>query len=131
MSKTKILNLLLLLSSLLVYLEWGEDQHMFLIQGEIDVLGMLTENPWSVVHPFVLLPLVGQLLLLITLLQNPPSQILSWLGLAGLITLVAMVAFVGVISSNLKIVLSTLPFLVVAGLQIRHLWRHRFWKPTA
>ena len=39
--KAKLLNIGLILTSLIGYLEWGTDQSMFLFQGEWDVLTKL------------------------------------------------------------------------------------------
>lgn len=68
--KPKILNALLIVTSLLGYLEWSGDSYTFLFQAEAEILHKLFTNPSSVVHPFILLPLIGQILLLITLFQN-------------------------------------------------------------
>ena len=79
--KSKILNLTLILTSLIGYLEWGQDMSMFLFQGELDVISKLFTDPLSVLHPFTLLPLLGQILLLITLFQKNPSKVLTYVGI--------------------------------------------------
>ena len=121
MQNAKRLNLALILTSLLGYLEWGTDQQMFLWQGEIEVIIKLFTVPRSVLHPLTLLPLVGQILLLITLFQKSPSRTLTWVGLAGLSVLLVLLFAVGAISLNIKTVLSTAPFLVVAALTVHQL----------
>ena len=120
--KSKILNLTLILTSLIGYLEWGQDMSMFLFQGELDVISKLFTDPLSVLHPFTLLPLLGQILLLITLFQKNPSKVLTYVGMACIGVLLLMVCFVGLIGSNYKVALSALPFLITAVLVIRH-WR--------
>ncbi|MCC7244902.1 MAG: hypothetical protein IT269_04435, partial [Saprospiraceae bacterium] len=119
-SKGNILNLLLIFTSLSGYLEWGGGNHVLLFQAEADVLKKLWTEPMSVVHPFTLLPLVGQLILLYTLFQAQPGKRLTMTGLGALALLLVFMFVVGVISLNFKIILSTLPFMTVAGLTVRH-----------
>lgn len=117
--KLKIFNLALIITSLAGYLEWGENQSMFLIQGELDVISKLFTDPISVVHPFTILPLVGQVFLLITFFQKQPSKVLTYIGMGGIGVLLVMIFIVGIISLNFKIILSSLPFLLISLFVIR------------
>lgn len=74
--KSKLLNFLLIVTSLLGYLEWGGDNHIFLFKAEAEILSKLFTDPLSVLHPFTLLPLAGQIILLITLFQKKTWYIL-------------------------------------------------------
>lgn len=113
--KQKILNGLAVLTLLFGYLEWGGGNAVFLFQAEWEVLRKLFSDPVSAAHPFTLIPLMGQVLLLITLFQREPSRWLTYIGLASLGLLLLMMVLVGVLGSNFKILLSTLPFLVTGG----------------
>ncbi len=115
----KILNLLLIISSFFGYLEWGTDTHTFLVQAEAEILTKLFSNPESVVHPFTLLPLAGQLALVISLFQKQVSKALSFTGIACIGILLAFMFVIGILSANWKILLSTLPFLLLSILTIR------------
>lgn len=119
--KHKILNLALVFTSLIGYLEWGTNSKMFLFQGEMEILSKLFSDPDSVIHPFTLLPLFGQILLLVTLAQKEPNKILTYIGLGCIGLLLAFMFVIGLISFNYKILLSTIPFLITAVLTIRHL----------
>ncbi len=112
--KKKILNGLAVLTSLFGYLEWGGGNGAFLFQAEWEVLRKLFSDPVSAAHPFTLLPLLGQVLLLVTLFQKGPSRWLTYIGIAGLSVLLLLMAFIGVIGLNYKIFLSTIPFVVTA-----------------
>jgi hypothetical protein len=112
--KKKVLNGCLILTSLLGYLEWGVDNRMFLFQAEIEVLTKLFKDPLSAAHPFTLLPLFGQLILLFTLFQKIPGRLLTFIGLGCLSVLLLFMFLIGVISINYKILLSTVPFVVTA-----------------
>ncbi|MCB0620206.1 MAG: hypothetical protein KDC43_23950 [Saprospiraceae bacterium] len=118
--KTKLLNAGLILSSLFAYLEWGQTNSMFLIQGEIEVISKLFSDPTSVLHPFTLIPLFGQVLLLVTLFQKQPSKVLSLLGLGCIAILLLLIFAIGLMVLHVKIIASTLPFLIVGYLTLRH-----------
>ena len=118
--KGKILNALLIISSLFGFLEWGHNNKMFLFQLEAEIVSKIFNDPVSVLHPFTLLPFLGQILLLITLFQKSPSKILTYIGLGGIGILLALMFVIGCISFNLKILFSTIPFLVIGYFTIRH-----------
>lgn len=123
-TRSKLLNLLLIVTSLFGYLEWGKDNSSFLFQAEGEILAKLFRDPQSVAHPFTLLPMLGQLLLLITLFQKKTGKLLTFSGLGGIGVLLVFMFLIGLISLNLKIIASTLPFVILAFLTIRHYLNH-------
>ena len=123
--KGKLLNFGVLLVSMVGYLQWGDNHSMFLFEVELELFAKLIKDPISVLHPFTVLPMLGQLLLFITLMQRKPSKILTYTGIACIAILLVLMFFIGVISFKLKIILSTLPFLVIAFFAIREQWRKR------
>lgn len=118
--KSKVLNFLLIITSLCGYLEWSGNSHIFLFKAEADIIYKLFTNPISVLHPFTILPLVGQILLLITLFQKTPSKTLTFISIVGLGLLLGFMCIVGLMSMNFKIIISTIPFIVVSVLAIKH-----------
>ena len=112
--KSKILNFLLILFSLFGYLEWSGNNHTFLFEAEIEILFKLFVNPKSVIQPFIILPIISQFLLLFTLFQKKPSKKLTYISIFGLGILFVFMLFIGIISLNYKIALSTIPFIVVS-----------------
>ena len=118
--KGKILNLLLVLASFVGYLEWGKENHLFLLQAEVEIVSKFISNPSSVIHPFILLPFLGQLLLIITLFQAKPDKKLTYAGIGGLGLLLGFMFIVGVLSVNYKIMVSTIPFLFLVIFTIKH-----------
>ena len=119
--KTKILNLLLVITSLFGYLEWSGDSNMFLFKAELEVFSKLFSDPISALHPFTILPILGQILLLFTLFQKVPSRVLSYISIFGLGLLLGFMFIIGVISLNYKILISTIPFIIVSILAIKNL----------
>lgn len=119
MEQSKFLNVLLFLTSLIGLLEWGGGNSQFLFQIEGEILSKIFKDPLSVLHPFTILPMAGQLLLLATLFQKKPSsKITYWaIGLIGI--LFGLILFIGIITLNFKILLSTFPFLISAFVTIK------------
>ena len=118
--KGKILNALLIISSLFGFLEWGHNNKMFLFQLEAEIVSKIFNDPKSVLHPFTIIPFLGQVLLLITLFQRSPGKILTYMGIGGIGILLGLMFLIGCISFNLKILFSTIPFLAIAYFTIRH-----------
>lgn len=118
--KSRLLNLALILTSLMGYLEWGGGNRMFLLQGETTVIAKLLTDPVSAWHPFILLPLAGQVLLGITLFQKSPGRLLTFAGLSGIGLLMVFMFAIGLMSLNLKVALSTVPFLVTGFFVVKH-----------
>ncbi len=116
--KQKTINLLLILSSLLGYLEWGGGNHLFLLQAEGELLRKMFSDPTSVIHPFTIMPLAGQIILAITLFQKTPSKVLTFIGIGCIILLFLLMLFIGISTKNLKIFSSTIPFIFLSVLTI-------------
>jgi len=119
--KIKILNLLLLITSLFGYLEWGKGNHSFLFEAEYEVLYKLFTDPRTAVHAFSLIPLFGQILLLVTLFQAKPVKILFYVAICSLGLLLGFMFLIALLEMNFKILLSVLPFIVIAIFTIREL----------
>jgi hypothetical protein len=119
--RLKLLNSGLILSSMFGYLEWGGGNSMFLFKGEVEVLSKLLADPWSVIHPFTLMPLASQLDLLITLFQKKPSRWLTLAGIACVALLLVFIFLIGILGLNLKMATSAVPFIALAMLTIREL----------
>lgn len=112
-SMKKAINIGLLLASLIGFLEWGRQNSTFLFQAEWSLLSNAVTKSSAFLHPLVIVPLLRQLLLLFTIFQQKPSRVLSILGLLCLSIIMLFILFVGIISTNVKIVLSTLPFVLL------------------
>ena len=123
--KSKILNFLLIIFSLFGYLEWSGNNHLFLFEAEIEIFSKLFTSPISVLHPFIILPIISQFLLLFTLFQKKPSKKLTYISIFGLGILFVFMLFIGIISLNYKIALSTIPFILVSLVTMLH---HRKFK---
>ena len=93
---------------------------MFLFRGEAEIVAKLFKDPMSVVHPFILLPLIGQILLVFTLFQRKPGKVLTFLGFGCLSLLLLFMFVIGILGLNFKTIVSTIPFLITGFLVIRY-----------
>ena len=121
MKPSKLINLLIVISSLFGFLHWGGGNSMFLFQAEVDVFTKLLTNPMDVIHPLTILPLVGQILLLVTLFQQSPGKILTWIGIILLSTLLGLMLVIGLMERDWRIILSVVPFFILVFFAIKNM----------
>lgn len=123
--KLKLINAGLILTSLLGYLEWGGNHSAFLFSAEAEVISKLIHNPSGAIHPFTVLPLLGQIILIITLFQSPPRKKFTYSGMALVGVLMIFIFFIGIMGLNVRIAFSVLPFLLLAVYAIRQNKKHQ------
>jgi len=112
--KLRLINILLLTGLSICYLEWGKDQSGFLLGMEYEIFTGSHHSLQSFTHPFILLPLAGQLMLLCNICLRRPRK---WLTIAGILLpglLVLMILLVGMLAKSPEIIASTLLFLSTA-----------------
>ena len=119
----RLLLIFLAVSPLVCYLEWGTDQSAFLYEIEYDLLFGSKASQGAFTHPFVFLPMLGQVLLLISAFLKRPSRRLAIFGIAGIGLLVLMVLLTGILGGNWKVIASTMPFLLASLIFLR--WRFK------
>lgn len=115
--KRRILLTLLLLSTLLGFLEWGENQK-FIFEIEADIIGQIFNDPMSLLHPLIVLPFLGQILLIIQIIKKNWHKVLLYSSIAGMAIFFLTLLVVGIVSKNFKIAFSTLPFMFLTVMVI-------------
>ncbi len=118
--KSKFFSILLLITSLLGYLEWSGNNHIFLYQAEIEVLQKLFTNPISILHPFTIIPILGQQCLIVTIFQRMPDKKLIYFSIFALGILLVFMFIVGIIALKYRIIISTIPFILASFMTIRY-----------
>ena len=121
--KLKLINASIVATSFLGYLEWGHNNRIFLGEAELQIIRQAFKAPSQILHPFIIIPILGQLLLLYSLFKKQPGARLSVIGMSCIGILLAFVFFIGIISRHWYTALSTLPFLFFAFMQLRLLRR--------
>ncbi len=109
----------LILTSLTGYLEWGGNNAAFLFSAEAEIISKMIHQPSEVLHPFTIFPLLGQMLLVITLFQSTPGKKLTYTGITLIGLLMVFILFIGLIGLNLKVAVSVIPFLVLSIFTVR------------
>lgn len=110
MSLLKKIILGLFISSFIGYLEWG-NQKTILGIIEYQLLFEKSFAQETFLHPFVIVPLMGQIALLFMFFAEHPRFWSVLLAASGVGLLFFMLLLVGIISTNFKIIISTLPYL--------------------
>ena len=121
--KASLFNALLLMASLVGYLEWGKSNKSFLFGAEAEVLSKALTDPLSVIHPLTILPMLGQVLLLITLFQHKPGRMMTTIAIGSISLLFLLIFAIGCMSLNFKILFSSVPFLTLAFFTLKYHWK--------
>lgn len=122
----KILLAGILVSFLFCYLQWSGSSHGFIFQLEYEVLKESLHHPWKVLHPFTLIPFLGQLLLLLALLRKKSPGWIVWTGIAFVLLLPLMLLIVALLAKNIRIGASVLPVLGFSTGYFIYWKQHRF-----
>ncbi len=96
-------------SFLFCYFEWS-DQSAFVYEVAYQLLFEKSEKANAFSHPLVLLPFLGQLLVLISVFLPKPKRWMVFSGMAMMGLLVLVLLIVGVVGKNWRIAVATLPF---------------------
>lgn len=115
----RTLHVLLALTPLICYLQWGGGHAATLAEIEWQILTTTKDSLQSLLHPFFLLPLLGQIALLVTAFTKKSPLIISIGGQVLLSLIVFMVALSGILTRNLLMLASAVPFIIVSVLFYR------------
>ncbi|MFN7115382.1 MAG: hypothetical protein ACK4TA_01205 [Saprospiraceae bacterium] len=115
-----LLNLGIILAFSIGYMEWGNQQSAFVAQVEYQLLFKEKDLLAALTHPLILAGLVGQLIVLYVAFTRKPHKILHLIGILLLSAVMLLILLAGILSQNVKIILSVLPFI---GLCIFYYWR--------
>lgn len=111
--------LLLIPAFLLCYMEWGGGQSGFVWDVFIKVLTEKEKLRDNLMHPVILSGLLGMLAMLYCgIAAHPPRKVqLITLLLPGIVVLLILLS--GLLSQNVKMVLSAFPYITISLLIIR------------
>ena len=109
--RMRLILFFLIITPLFCYLEWGGGQSSFLYEIEWQLLSFQSRDGSSLTHPLVLLPVAGQLVLLVNLFRPKPSRKAGIVGILLIAPLLLMILLSGALSLNMRILLSVVPFL--------------------
>lgn len=116
----RFLNICLLLTFLLGYIEWGKTHSLFIFQAEAEIFVKGKNDFKTFLHPLILIPFLGQLIILYTIFQKIINRTLSLIGLTFLSILMLLLLVIGILNFNVKITGSTLPFVITGIFVLRY-----------
>lgn len=122
---TRLINIGLFLAFNFCYLEWGSDQSSFLFQVVYTIFAEKKDLLSTLTHPLILFGFAGQLLLLLSAIRKVPNKIVNLIGWLCLAVIVSLILLVGLLALNWKIILSTVPFIVLSVLFFRNRRKQR------
>ncbi len=126
----KLIVACIFIASFFGYLAWGGDNSAFIFEAEYQILFRQGDKANTFAHPMVLLPFVGQLLILIALFQKKPDKRLVLSGIALMSLLFLLLFAIGLMGGDYKITLSTLPFIGFSAWYIRSLFSRKALPPA-
>ena len=115
--KFRLIKIAILVSFLFCYLDWGHDQSGFIFQLGYEVLTKHADAN-SFMHPLVLAPFAGLIILLISIFLPGAAKGLTVAGMAMCGVLALMFLLVGILKMDFKIAGSTIPFLCFSSLYL-------------
>jgi hypothetical protein len=110
----RFINIGLLLAFSLCYMEWGQGNSSFIFQTQYTLFSNTDNLMSSLTHPLIIAGLIGQLLLLYCAIKSNPNRIVNTSGILILSPVVLLTLLAGALAGNLKMIVSTLPYLVLA-----------------
>jgi len=111
----RLLNLGLLIAFQFCYLEWP-NHSMFVFEAEYDIFSKTESLFNNLMHPIILLGLIIQLLLLLGFVLKYFNKKINNIAVLLLSILVLFIFLIGILDWNYKIITSTTPFLILAGI---------------
>ena len=111
----RLLNLGLLIAFQFCYLEWP-NHSMFVFEAEYDIFSKTESLFNNLMHPIILLGLITQLLLLLGFVLKYFNKKINNIAVLLLSILVLFIFLIGILDWNYKIITSTTPFLILAGI---------------
>lgn len=106
-----IIIIFLFLSTLFPYLEWGGQQKTFLFEIEYQVILTIFNDPIKVLHPLILIPMIGQCLILYFGLFAK-RNLMVYVGIILIGVLMTFIILGGLMSSKIAVILSCFPFIL-------------------
>ncbi|HLO73348.1 MAG TPA: hypothetical protein VK164_05375 [Flavobacterium sp.] len=118
----RLLNIGLLIAFQFCYLEWPNNS-VFIFQAEYEIFTKTESLLSNLTHPIILLGLITQIILLLGAILNNFSKKINNIAVLLLSILVLFFFFVGILGWNYKIIASTTPFLIFAGIYLVSLFK--------
>ena len=117
-----LLNIGLIIAFSIGFMQWGGGNSGFVFEAEYEIFSK--QNNWfdTLTHPIILAGLIGQLALLYAAFAKKPNKIVQLVGIVSLGIVMFFIFLAGLLSFNLKILASAIPFI---GLSFLYFTRYQ------
>ena len=115
-----ILGLSVIVSFSICYMEWSGGNKAFLAEAEYEILFKQKNFLHSLFHPLILSGVTGQLLILYYALISNKRLWLLITGTLILSVVPAMILLSAILSMNIKMSLSVIPFIISSIINLRY-----------
>lgn len=111
MKINQLINLGLLLTFQFCYLEWPNNAS-FIFQATYEIFTKTDQLVQNFTHPIILVGFISQILILLSVIFKKFSPKWNLIGVIALTPIVLLFFLVGILGFNLKIIISTIPYLI-------------------
>jgi hypothetical protein len=118
----RLLNIFLLLTFQIGYLEWPPQHSMFVFEAAYEILSK-TETLFSnLTHPIILLGLLAQLVLFMAAIVPKSNKKINAVGIVILGLLMLLFLLISLLSKNIKMFAAALPYLIIS---VYYFWNYK------
>ncbi len=107
----QLINLGLLLTFQFCYLEWPNNTS-FVFQAQYEIFSKTHQFARNFLHPIILIGFFSQILILLSVIFKNFNSKWNLIGVIALTPIVLLFLLVGIVSFNIKIIISTIPYLI-------------------
>lgn len=115
----QLINIGLFLTFQFCYLEWPNN-NSFIFQAEYEILTKTEHLIQNLMHPIILIAIISQILILLSATFKSFNPKWNFLGIIALTPIVLLFLLVGILSLNVMIILSTIPYLFFCFLYFKY-----------
>jgi hypothetical protein len=109
----RLLKIGIFISFLICFVDFGHDGAVFVGELEYNIIVNLKDTAGSFTILFFLLPFIGQLIISVSIFKNNAITKIFF-GTILLSFIVLLILILGLLTSNIKIIISTIPFISIS-----------------
>ncbi len=109
----RLLKIGIFISFLICFVDFGHDGALFVGELEYNIIVTLKDSNGAFAILFFLIPFIGQLIIFISIFKN--NGITKIFFVTILLSFIVLLIFIlGLLTSNIKIIISTIPFISIS-----------------
>jgi uncharacterized membrane protein len=100
-------------------MEWGKGSNTFVFSIYRELFFVQKDFTGALTHPIILPGISGQLILLICIIQKSPNRLFNSISVLLLLFVVLILLMAGIASTNMKMIFSDIPFVILSIIYFR------------